>query len=191
MLQRLAQTNLINGDYEVARKYLVALQKTLFYRDWANETLALMGDEKAIARHPEYGRLRQSAYRQNFYFSDHVTPEMLQSLFADNNDNRLAYEYLMAYCLLTGDLDTFANNVGFGEKLGYRAIPRHFQEALLLWCSLKHEKNEQLNAMINPDIAKRFGQFCSYIKTPTATRDGVAQYFGDTYWFYFSTYINR
>ena len=30
--QRLAQTYLILGNYEVARKYLIALQKTLFYR---------------------------------------------------------------------------------------------------------------------------------------------------------------
>ena len=34
--KRLAQTNLILGNYEVARKYLTALQKTLFYREWAN-----------------------------------------------------------------------------------------------------------------------------------------------------------
>jgi hypothetical protein len=47
--KRLAQTNLIIGSYEVARKYLMALQKTLFYRDWANETLPLLGNEEAIA----------------------------------------------------------------------------------------------------------------------------------------------
>ena len=125
--KRLAQTNLINGQYEVARKYLSALQKTLFYRDWANETLSLLGDEAAIAKHPEYGRLRKMAYTEDltfgrassrsatsseldgsrltgdFYFSDHVTPEMLQSLYLRNRDNGLAYQYLVAYYLLTGD----------------------------------------------------------------------------------------
>ena len=101
--KRLAQTNLINGNYEVARKYLAALQKTLFYRDWANETLPLLGDEKAIAKHPEYGRLRKMAYKDNFFFSDHVTTDMLQSLYFGNTDNRLAYQYLVAYYLLTGD----------------------------------------------------------------------------------------
>ena len=101
--KRLAQTNLINGQYEVARKYLSALQKTLFYRDWANETLPLLGDEAAIAKHPEYGRLRKMAYDDDFYFSDHVTPEMLQSLYLRNRDNGLAYQYLVAYYLLTGD----------------------------------------------------------------------------------------
>ena len=106
---RLAQTNLINGQYEVARKYLTALQKTLFYRDWANETLSLLGDEAAIAKHPEYGRLRKMAYDDDFYFSDHVTPEMLQSLYLRNRDNGLAYQYLVAYYLLTGDQEGYNN----------------------------------------------------------------------------------
>ena len=106
--KRLAQTNLINGSYEVARKYLTALQNTLFYRDWANETLPLLGDEEAIAKHPEYGHLRLCAYNEDFYFSDHVTPEMLESLFYGHTDNRLAYQYLVAYCVLTNDRERYA-----------------------------------------------------------------------------------
>ena len=105
--KRLAQTNLINGQYEVARKYLSALQKTFFYRDWANETLQLLGNEEAITRHPEYGRLRQMAYKDDSYFSDHVTPEMLESLYYTNTDNRLAYQYLLAYYMLTGDRERY------------------------------------------------------------------------------------
>ena len=107
--KRLAQTNLINGNYEVARKYLMALQKTLFYRDWANETLPLLGDEEAIAKHPEYGRLRKWAYKDNFFFSDHVTPEMLESLYSGCTDNSMAYQYLMAYYMLTGDRERYNN----------------------------------------------------------------------------------
>lgn len=106
--KRLAQTNLIIGSYEVARKYLTALQKTLFYRDWANETLPLLGNEEAIAKHPEYGRLRKCAYGEDFYFSDHTTPEMLESLYYSNPDNHLALQYLIAYYMLTGDREGYA-----------------------------------------------------------------------------------
>ena len=107
--KRLAQTNLIIGSYEVARKYLMALQKTLFYREWANETLPLLGDEEAIAKHPEYGRLRKWAYKDNFFFSDHVTPEMLESLYSGCTDNSMAYQYLIAYYMLTGDRERYNN----------------------------------------------------------------------------------
>ena len=105
--KRLAQTNLINGNYEVARKYLTALQKTLFYSDWANETLQLLGNEEAIAKHPEYGRLRKSVYKDNAFFSDHVTPDMLENLYFSNTDNSLAYQYLVAYYILTGDRERY------------------------------------------------------------------------------------
>ena len=107
--KRLAQTNLINGNYEVASKYLMALQKTLFYSDWANETLPLLGDEDTIAKHPEYGRLRKWAYKDNFFFSDHVTPEMLECLYSGCTDNSMAYQYLMAYYMLTGDRERYNN----------------------------------------------------------------------------------
>ncbi len=105
--KRLAETNLINGQYKVARKYLMALQKTLFYRDWANETLPLLGNEEAIAKHPEYGHLRQWNYKDDSYFSDHTTPEMLESLYSRNQDNRMAYQYLLAYYILTGDRERY------------------------------------------------------------------------------------
>ncbi len=105
--KRLAETNLIIGSYEVSRKYLTALQKTLFYSDWANETLQLLGNEKAIARHPEYGRLRKMAYNQDFYFSDHATPEMLKDLYLTNQENTLAYQYMLASFMLTGDRESF------------------------------------------------------------------------------------
>ena len=106
--KRLAQTNLINGSYEVSRKYLMALQKTLFYRQWANETLTLLGDEEAIAKHPEYGRLRRMAYKNDSFFGDKVTPQMLEDLYFSNTDNQLALEYLSAFYFLTGDREGYA-----------------------------------------------------------------------------------
>ena len=68
--KRLAETNLIGGSYEVARKYLIALQNTLFYSDWANETIALLGNEEAIAKHPEYGQLRAFKVNEDFFFNE-------------------------------------------------------------------------------------------------------------------------
>ena len=189
--KRLAQTNLIVGNYDVARKYLTALQKTLFYSDWAEETLPLLGNEKAINEHPEYGRLRKMAFDEDFFFGDQITPEMLQRLFFSNTTNRLAYDYLMADYLLTGDLESFANYVGWGEKVGYQAIPRHFQEALALWGSFNRENNGQLPPQVSPAIAQRFYQFYSYFTSPSMDPEGLAHNFGDTYWYYYFTSIQR
>jgi len=58
-LQRLAMTNLVSGQYEVARKYLLLLEGTLFYRSWARQMLPLTEHPELIGRHPMLGRLQQ------------------------------------------------------------------------------------------------------------------------------------
>ena len=62
LTRRIIECEIINGNYKVAAKLLRRLQKTLFYRNWANQTMALLGNEKAINRHPIYGKLRK--YRE-------------------------------------------------------------------------------------------------------------------------------
>ena len=47
--KRLAETNLINGQYEVAAKYLRLLRKTIFYKDWAEDAMTyLYNEEKSM-----------------------------------------------------------------------------------------------------------------------------------------------
>ncbi len=57
-LQRLALTNLVCGQYEVSRKYLLLLEKTLFYRSWARQMLPLTENPKLINRYPSLIRLQ-------------------------------------------------------------------------------------------------------------------------------------
>lgn len=99
--KRLAETNLIVGNYEVARKYLLVLTKTIFYRAWAQETLALLYNEEAIGRHKEYGPLRASLPTQDSFFDQRQMSRMLVGLLEANANNRLAFEYLQAGALLT------------------------------------------------------------------------------------------
>ena len=70
VVKRLAETNLINGEYEVARKYLQMLEKTIFYRPGAKRTIAMLGDEKQIDSHPLYGTLRQYRLQDDFLYSE-------------------------------------------------------------------------------------------------------------------------
>ena len=70
VLRRLAETNLINGEYKVAYKYLKILQKSLFYRKFANRTMGLLWNEKAINADPEYAWLRKCRPQKDFLFSE-------------------------------------------------------------------------------------------------------------------------
>lgn len=132
LTRRIIECEIINGNYQVAAKLLRRLQKTLFYRNWANQMMALLGNEKAINRHPVYGKLRKyREKKQDFLFSDREMDQMLGLLFLNDNHNRMAYEYLMCYELLQRDMEKFMQYYPLGRFVGYDHIPRTFQEILI------------------------------------------------------------
>ena len=132
LTRRIAECEIINGNYEVAAKLLRRLQKTLFYSNWANQTMALLGNEKAINRHPVYGKLRKyREKKQDFLFSDREMDQMLGLLFLNDKSNKMAYEYLMCYVLLQRDFNKFMQYYPLGRFVGYDHIPRSFQEILI------------------------------------------------------------
>lgn len=132
LTRRIIECEIINGNYQVAAKLLRRLQKTLFYSNWANQTMALLGNEKAINRHPVYGKLRKyREKKQDFLFSDREMDQMLGLLFLNDNHNRMAYEYLMCYELLQRNMEKFLQYYPLGRFVGYDHIPRTFQEILI------------------------------------------------------------
>lgn len=132
LTRRIIECEIINGNYQVAAKLLRRLQKTLFYSNWANQTMALLGNEKAINQHPIYGKLRKyREKKQDFLFSDREMDQMLGLLFLNDNHNRMAYEYLMCYELLQRDMEKFMQYYPLGRFVGYDHIPRTFQEILI------------------------------------------------------------
>ena len=132
LTRRIIECEIINGNYQVAAKLLRRLQKTLFYSNWANQTMALLGNEKAINRHPVYGKLRKyREKKQDFLFSDREMDQMLGLLFLNDNHNKMAYEYLVCYELLQRDMEKFMQYYPLGRFVGYDHIPRSFQEILI------------------------------------------------------------
>lgn len=132
LTRRIIECDIINGNYKVAVKLLRRLQKTLFYSNWANQTMALLGNEKAINQHPIYGKLRKyREKKQDFLFSDREMDQMLGLLFLNDNHNKMAYEYLMCYELLQRDMEKFMQYYPLGRFVGYDHIPRTFQEILI------------------------------------------------------------
>lgn len=103
VVKRLAETNLINGDYQVSLKYLRLLQKTIFYRNWASQTIALLGDEDAIDEHPVYGYLRKCRLTTDFLFSEQEVDKIMGQLVMKNKQNTVAMQYLLLLPLLEGN----------------------------------------------------------------------------------------
>ena len=134
MMKRLVQTNIINGNYKVAEKYLHMLQKSLFYRSWADDQMRFVGNDKAVNADEEYGRLRDLRIKHTDYlFSDQEMDQMLGMLLVDNKkyNNRMAYEYLVAYELLQRDVARFMQYYPLGRYFQFAHIPYAIQQVLV------------------------------------------------------------
>lgn len=182
LTQALAKTNLINGDYEVARKYVGALKQTLFYREWAKETERLINNPEHIEKVPEYAYLRSVRIKDHdFMFSQEEMDSMLGLMYVENEANVMAMDYLLAWCLLRKDLPRFFECHQLLKK-GYDA--RHYQEAVVLYWALTHDGPEGMPGFITRNVASEFTRFISSFQSG---RDeaSMQKEFGDTYWFYY------
>lgn len=182
--QRLAETNIINGDYAVAEKYLKTLQHTLFYKDWANEALSYLHNETKINEHPEWGRLRSYLYKEDFLFDESQKDMILGILLNANPKNRMAFEYLLAYELLNKDINAFLRYYPLGKDMGYTQIPRSYQEILSYVWTQQHSSFRGMPWSISPIVQQEITEFAkAYVHNPS-NETFFRQRFEKTYWYY-------
>jgi len=134
LTRRIAQCEIVNGNYAVAAKYLRMLEHSLFYRQWAKSQERFLYNDAAVKADPEYGRLRDIRIKRHDYlFSDQEMDQMLGLLLVDNKkyDNRMAYEYLIAYELLQRDLGRFMRYYPLGRFVQFDHIPYAIQQVLI------------------------------------------------------------
>jgi hypothetical protein len=177
-LMRLAESEMIAGNYKVARKYLNVLMKAPFYRKWAGRRLVLCGNEKAIEAHPVYGPLRSLQPRSNIKVSAAAFSESLHNILADNPNNPVAVNYRLMDRMLQKDIP------GFCDMYIPRSlpVPRHYQEVLLLACHMGGTDPETLSIPLDQNLQKNLERFVS--ETNISNADRVEALFGKTFWYY-------
>ena len=179
VVKRLAETNLINGQYKVAEKYLKMLEKTVFYRPWAQRTMALLGNEKAINEHPLYGTLRQYRLQEDFLFSDRELDKICGQLFVHNSQNQMAAQYLVMLPLLDNDMPRFMQYVQVVQnKINYN--PRHCQEGIAF--AFMQQRQQPPRGVVSQLILQQMNEFAQAYSqdrnSPELNR------FRNTVWYY-------
>lgn len=191
ILERLALINMVKGKTGAARVYLTALTKTLFGNKWAKDYLRRLESDPNLSRDENIQRLRSlmldTDYDKTSY--DYVE-EMLTDLLKQNRQNRMAFEYLMASYLLARQLEKFAENLERLDDFGYSRIPRHYEEAIVIYEVLARRKVDLKGRKVSSETMQRAIAFDNLFARLqgggerrlmlTAGRD-----FGDTYFFYY------
>ena len=182
--KRLAEVNLINGNYKVARKYMHVLQSTLFYGQWANHYMAILGDEQAINSDARYGALRKKRQKHNdqlIYAKDQI----LAQLVKENPENKLAADYLLAYTMLRLDLEKVTEHTLRLKDKVYQNVPKAVQESIAGYWILSHP-NDSLPIPINKDIFQTTASYISVINKTGNMLDPSLDIppYNQSYWHY-------
>jgi hypothetical protein len=184
-VKRLAETNLISGNYEVARKYLKLLDKTIFYRKWAHMTEKYLYNEDLINSNPDWGEKRKMMIKTDFFFKVEIMEGVLNMLLKENPRNNIAYQYLMAFYLINKDLGNFMKWVPMMNDMGYKRIPVGYQEAIMYVIGLGTDNPmTQVPYQISNDTKIRMQSYASIYTTRKDAQNILRERFSGTYWYY-------
>ena len=189
VLKMLIKTELINGNYRVAEKYINILSETVFYQSEAHEFKRLLFDDEAVNAHPELGVKRRIKPKTDFFVLSDEPATNLEYLVSSDSTNVYALEYQFAWLLLQKDVQSVGRNLPLLEKFGYRQIPRHIQEAAAGYKLLQMGPFPELEYLeIDPRIEQRFRQYYQVFQQNSSSKERAqrALYptFHDTFWYY-------
>ena len=186
-LKRLAECNMVNGNYALAHKYLNLLERTLFHRQFARQCKRLIADSSAAVSCFAELKARLPAIELDMRRHNFIP---LFTLVNSNTHNRMAFDYLIAWCLLDKrSMPMIAENLHFLKDAGYTAIPTHLQEAIVMLQRFSGTNIETPGFKWNADIVSRIGKFGQLVlKYPDghSAQRALRSAFGGTYMYYYA-----
>jgi hypothetical protein len=188
-LKRLALINMVKGNNGAVRVYLGALSRTLFNADWARSYLKKIDTDPNLSTDEEVQHLRSIMPEIDRDFES-LNEEIFLDLLARNRRNRMAFEYLMGFYLLTGQFDKFAGNLNRLDDFDYGRIPRVYEEAILFSNYVRKAGIELRGREISQESRERFVGFRNiyigrYRANKMAALGELARDYGDSYLFYY------
>jgi hypothetical protein len=113
---------------------------------------------------------------------------MLCDLLEKNSTNRMALEYLMAWYMLTRQLDNSVRTVERLRDFDYPELPRHYEEAALIHVYSTKEPIHLAGYQATPEARRRIEQFTQILNkhkgNTRAAFDELAKDYSDSYFFY-------
>jgi len=185
----LIKTSLLTGNYRLAEKYTGIMAHTLFYRSWAEKYRMMAVDTSLIRHDPELGKKLTILPGTDFFIHLESPENNLPILVDENPSNRRAFEFMMSWLMLSKEVEILANNIKLMKKMGYARIPRHIEEAVMIYYNSKGVFPEMGGLMISNETRMHFDQYyTAYVSTrqnPALQKEKMKEQFANTFWFYF------
>jgi uncharacterized membrane protein len=183
-MQRLVETHLINGDFVVAGKYLDILEKGYVSKAFVDQYKPLIEDTTLVAKHS------MIMEKRSLKPGHKVLPSKITLRFKDlldaNPENKLAYNNLQLYFILSHELKRFADNLGI-LHFYHPNVPHIFEQAYLVYLASGKETGQPL-FNISEETVNQFIQFNQSIRpfknNLGKIKNEVSKNFGNTVMFH-------
>ena len=113
----------------------------------------------------------------------------IDMILKSNPDNKKAFEYKIARLLFKKDTKTVLNEVKKMKAMGYMIIPRHIEEAILLYMYFNHELPDMGDLIVSMDTELRFSRYISayltYSENNLILEREMKKIGENTFWYYY------
>ena len=186
-IKLLIKTELIDGNYKVAERYINVLKRTLHYKGWAEKYEKMLFNPGLINSDPELGEKIRLLPKKDFFIATNDA-QNIDLLLKDYPDNKIAFEYKMARLLLEKDLLEVTSEVKKMKAIGYKNIPRHIEEAVLELVNVTKELPDLGGLYVRSETERRFIQYRtilnSYRGNKSLLEKAMKKTEKNTFWYY-------
>jgi hypothetical protein len=190
-LKYFVKSCLLNEEYSLAKKYNDVLLKTLFHKSWARKYQEYIENPEKIHLDTEFREIMPLLSFENDLYAEDKSKfeEYLRYSFATVNFGSQEIMDLSIQSVLE-----YKNMNAFWPRLAYyllthSRLPVHYQEAALLYYSLKRDVDiSEVN--IDKNVLNNFREFIlaknKYTKlSADQAKPFFTERFGNTYWYYY------
>jgi len=188
LLKRLALINMVKANYDSARIYLGALSQTLFHSDWANDYIALLQSDPNLSTDERVQHLRSVCPERDYATIGYSKEKVLCDLLEKEGKNRMAFEYLTAWYMLTKQLEKCVRSIEHLHNFDYLELPRLYEEAALIYVYGTKKPVQLIGHQPSPGARQRietFSQiFNSHGRNKQEAFEELQKDYGVSYFFY-------
>lgn len=157
ILERLAVIYIAKKQIDTARVYLNRMSSDITHGKKAKTILENLEKDPYLDGNSFVRHLRSFRWTLDYPIGFSTEVFTLKSLLLSNRENKMAFAYLMAYYLLTRNLDEFSTYWGVIKTMYKNNIPALYEEAFLLDSYVKRKNLDRIS--ISSETINRFGNF--------------------------------
>jgi hypothetical protein len=110
-------------------------------------------------------------------------------LWEANPTNKRAFEYKMAWLLLSKDIEGTVSQIKSLKTLGYTRIPRHIEEAVMIYYNAKGAFPDLGGLSVSNETLSRFDQYVAAFKVNrqnmALAKERMGALFGNTFMYFY------